>query len=111
MGIKDNLEKMLADGKDSALLRYSLGAEYLKEDAFEQAVAHLALAVATDPGYSAAWKLYGKALAGLGRHKAALDAFDRGIAVAEHKGDVQAAKEMKVFRKRVVKTMPDDDSD
>jgi len=87
----------------------SISNEYLKEDEFEKAGVHLAQAVAADPDYSAAWKLYGKALAGLGRHKAALDAFDRGIEVAEHKGDIQAAKEMKVFRKRVVKAMPDSD--
>lgn len=105
MGISENLEKMLADGKDSALLRYSLGAEYVKIEAFERASVHLAEAVAMDREYSAAWKLYGKALAGLGRHTAALDAFDLGIEVAQRKGDIQAAKEMKVFRKRVIKAM------
>lgn len=102
MGIRDNLENMLAAGKDNALLRYSLGAEYLKEDAYEPAGEHLARAVAMDPEYSAAWKLYGKALASAGHYASALDAFDRGIEVAMRRGDVQAAKEMKVFRKRVV---------
>jgi Tfp pilus assembly protein PilF len=101
MGIIDNLQAMLKSGQDSALLRYSLGGEYLKAEDLEQALLHLAEAVRLDPGYSAAWKLYGKTLSALGRHADAIEAFDRGIEVAESKGDVQAAKEMRVFRKRV----------
>jgi tetratricopeptide (TPR) repeat protein len=101
MSIIDNLQAMLKRGQDSALLRYSLGGEYLKADDLEQALLHLAEAVCLDPGYSAAWKLYGKTLSALGRHAEAIEAFDRGIEVAESKGDIQAAKEMRVFRKRV----------
>jgi predicted Zn-dependent protease len=105
MGIIDNFESMLARGQDSALLRYSLGNEYLKVDEADKAVAHLAEAVRLDPAYSAAWKLYGKALAALGRHAEAVAAFDQGITTAESKGDVQAAKEMRVFRKRSEKAL------
>jgi len=105
MGMIDNLEGMLARGQDNALLRYSLGSEYLKAGDCETAVAHLAQAVAQDPQYSAAWKLYGKALAAAGRDAEALTVFDQGIAVAEAKGDIQAAKEMKVFRKRAQKAL------
>jgi predicted Zn-dependent protease len=105
MGIIDNFEAMLARGQDSALLRYSLGNEYLKADDPARAVDHLAEAVRLDPAYSAAWKLYGKALSALGRHAEAISAFDQGIATAESKGDVQAAKEMRVFRKRAEKAL------
>ncbi len=105
MGIVDNLEGMLARGQDSALLRYSLGNEYLKVDDPETAARHLAAAVELDPTYSAAWKLYGKALAGAGKHAEAVRAFDRGIETAQAKGDVQAAKEMRVFRKRSEKAL------
>jgi Tfp pilus assembly protein PilF len=107
MGIIDNLEAMLNRGQDSALLRYSLGAEYLKSDDNAHALAHLAEAVRLDPGYSAAWKLYGKALSASGRNAEAVDAFDQGIEVAEAKGDIQAAKEMKVFRKRAERALGD----
>ncbi len=100
MSIIDNLEALLARGQDSALLRYGLGSAHLKADAPGPAAEHLAEAVRLDPGYSAAWKLYGKALAALGRHAEALAAFDQGITTAEARGDVQAAKEMRVFRKR-----------
>jgi Tfp pilus assembly protein PilF len=100
MSIIDNLETMRARGQDSALLRYSLGNEYLKAERADVALEHLAEAVRMDPGYSAAWKLYGKTLAAVGRHEDAMRAFDHGIATAESKGDVQAAKEMRVFRGR-----------
>jgi hypothetical protein len=45
------------------------------------------------------------ALAALGHHVEAVAAFDQGIATAESKGDVQAAKEMRVFRKRAQKAL------
>ncbi|MEA3274589.1 MAG: tetratricopeptide repeat protein [Pseudomonadota bacterium] len=105
MGVIDNFEAMLARGQDSALLRYSLGNEYFKLEEHARAIEHLAEAVRQDPGYSAAWKILGKALTAAGRHEEAVDAFDRGIAVAEEKGDVQAAKEMRVFRKRSEKAL------
>jgi tetratricopeptide (TPR) repeat protein len=103
MGIIDNFEAMLARGQDSALLRYGLGNEYLKQEDHEQAIVHLAEAVRLDPRYSAGWKLYGNALTAAGRYTEAIAAYDRGIAAAEEKGDVQAAKEMRVFRKRAEK--------
>lgn len=100
-----NLEKMLAGGKDNALLRYSLGNEYLKLAQFEQAAAHLQRALDFDPAYSAAWKLLGKALQEAQRLPEALAAYRNGIAMAESKGDKQAAKEMKVFAQRIEKSL------
>ena len=46
-------------------------------------------------------KLYGKALEATGDTGAAIDAYERGIEVAEGKGDKQAAREMTVFLKRL----------
>jgi predicted Zn-dependent protease len=105
MGLIENLEGMLARGQDNALLRFSLGGAYLKAGDSDRALTHLALAVAQDPQYSAAWKLYGRALAALGRNGDAVAAFDAGIATAEARGDLQAAKEMRVFRKRAAKAL------
>ncbi|NIR27977.1 MAG: tetratricopeptide repeat protein [Gammaproteobacteria bacterium] len=104
MGMIENLEAMLAAGKDGALLRYGLGNEYLKEGRFEQAAEHLSKAVQYDPDYSAAWKIYGKALAQCGRREEALNAYQAGIEAAEKKGDIQAAKEMRVFLRRLEKS-------
>jgi len=98
-----SFERMLAAGKESALLRYSLGNEYLKADDAARAAEHLARAVELDPQYTAAWKLYGKALAAAGRDADALAAYRRGIEVAAAKGDKQAEKEMRVFARRLEK--------
>jgi len=98
-----NLQKLIGTPRDGALLRFSLGNEYLKLGDASSAQLHLAEAVARDPGYSAAWKLLGRALAEDGQAAAALNAYRQGIAVAERKGDLQAAKEMTVFAKRIQK--------
>jgi predicted Zn-dependent protease len=100
MTMIDNLHSMLERGVDSALLRYSLGSELLKAGDADAAIAHLREALKFDEGYSAAWKILGKALATTGQHAEAVDVLGQGIAVAEQRGDVQAAKEMGVFRKR-----------
>ncbi|MGH8663454.1 MAG: tetratricopeptide repeat protein [Burkholderiales bacterium] len=97
----ERLQSLLAGGKDNALLRFSLGSEYLKSGNAASACEHLARALEHDPDYSAAWKLYGKALTETGRSGEALEAYRRGIAVAERKGDKQAAKEMQVFARRI----------
>jgi predicted Zn-dependent protease len=105
MSTLERFEQMLAAGKDSALLRFSLGNEYLKADNPCNAITHLREAVRQDPGHSASWKLLGRALAETGELEDALSAFRRGIEIAEAKGDIQAAKEMKVFAKRAEKRL------
>lgn len=95
------LEKMLEQGEDNALLRFSLGSICLKEKQFEAAAEHLRQALKMDEDHSASWKLYGRALVQLNHTDEAIAAFDRGIAIAEAKGDVQAVKEMRIFRKRL----------
>ena len=97
----ENFERMLASGKDSALLRFSLGNEYLKAGDAARAADHLARAVALDPEYTAAWKIYGKALTAAGRKDEALAAYRNGIEVAGKRGDKQAEKEMRVFARRL----------
>jgi predicted Zn-dependent protease len=99
----ERFEALLAAGKDSALLRFSLGMHYQKAGDAARAVEHLRSAVAQDPGYSAAWKLLGKSLADAGRTAEAIEAYRRGIDAAERKGDKQAGKEMAVFLRRLEK--------
>ena len=107
MGLVENFERMLAQGQDSALLRFSLGQAYYKERNYPSAIAHLRAALGLDAAYSAAWKLLGRAYSDAGDLKSALETFDQGIAVAEGKGDIQAAKEMRVFRKRAERLLAD----
>ena len=101
MGMIENLEVMLANGQDTALLRFTLGSAFFKEGDAVRAVEHLRQAVRLDPEYSAAWKIYGKALQGLDDLEGARQAFAAGVETATQKGDLQAAKEMTVFLRRV----------
>jgi Tfp pilus assembly protein PilF len=99
----ERFEALLASGKDNALLRFGLGMEYLKARDPARAAEHLRTAVEHDPGYSAAWKLLGRALAEAGNRDGAITAYRNGIEAAARKGDKQAAKEMTVFLRRLEK--------
>ena len=104
MSLTESFEKLLASGTDNAMLRFSLGNAYYQAGDFESAVSHLKQATSHDPGYSAAWKMYGKALAEAGRQQEAMEAYAKGIECADNKGDIQAAKEMRVFLRRLQKS-------
>lgn len=103
-----NLEKLVGGPRDNALLRFSLGNEYLKAGDAAGATVHLREAVQRDPGYSAAWKLLGRALAENGEAAEALAAYREGMRIAEAKGDKQAYKEMAVFARRIERTLQKD---
>ncbi len=103
----ESLEKMLGGPRDGALLRFSLGNEYLKAGDPTKAVPCFREATERDPRYSAAWKALGKALTDAGEHTASLAAYEKGVAVAEAHGDIQAAKEMKVFARRLRTALAD----
>uniref|UniRef100_A4XNA9 Tetratricopeptide TPR_2 repeat protein n=1 Tax=Ectopseudomonas mendocina (strain ymp) TaxID=399739 RepID=A4XNA9_ECTM1 len=97
------LEKMLAKGMDNALLRFGLGKAHLDAGNAAQAAEHLQRCVEFDPGYSAAWKLLGKALQAEGDIEAARRAWQQGLNAAQSKGDKQAEKEMSVFLRKLDK--------
>ena len=98
----ERLAALLAAQGESALLRFSLGNACL-DTAPALAIEHLRRAVALDPEYSAAWKLLGRALAADGASAEASAVYRQGIDVAQRRGDIQAAKEMRVFLKRLQK--------
>jgi len=102
----EQLEKLLEKGPDSAMLRFGLGKAWLDAGDPARAAEHLQHAVALQADYSAAWKLLGKALVDAGRIDDAKTAYTRGIEVAEGRGDIQAAKEMRVFARRLEKGGP-----
>lgn len=99
----ESLEKMLAKGTDNALLRFGLGKGYLDAGEADRAVEHLERCVAFDPGYSAAWKLLGKAHLANQAPQAARRAWEQGLAAARAHGDKQAEKEMTVFLRKLDK--------
>ena len=75
MGMIENLEAMLANGQDNALLRFTLVSCLFKAGDVTSAIRHLGEAVSQDPGYSAAWKAYGKAQQEAGDFIQACNAF------------------------------------
>jgi Tfp pilus assembly protein PilF len=101
VGLRRNLEVMLQRGQDSPLLRFSLGTECLKEGDHLAAIGHLREAVERNPAYSAAWKKLGEAYAASGAPERAMEVYRLGIEAAAARGDVQAAKEMQVFLRRL----------
>lgn len=103
MALIENFERMIREGKDSALLRFGLGQEYLRLGEPQAAASNLEKAVVLDPNYSAAWKLLGKAKAAAGDEAGARQAWTQGIAVAEVRSDKQAVREMQVFLRRLGK--------
>ena len=97
----ETFKALLDKGNDNALLRYSLGNEYIKAHDFKLAITHLKKAIAFNQSFSAAWKLYAKALTKNKQHTEAISAYEKGITIAEENGDIQAAKEMRVFLNRL----------
>ena len=102
-----NLEALLAKGDDAPSLRFALATRYLAAGDLAAAVRHAKAAVALDAAYSAGWKVLGQARAAAGDAAGAAESFRRGIEVADARGDRQAAKEMRVFLRRLEKRKSD----
>ncbi|WP_114240203.1 hypothetical protein [Dyella sp. C9] len=96
-----NLRAQCGGPRDGALLRFSLGNALLAAGDATAAAVELRRAVVFDGGYSAAWKLLGKACLALDDRPGAADAWRQGIAAAQARGDKQAEKEMTVFLRRL----------
>jgi Flp pilus assembly protein TadD len=99
--VREQLEKLLASGRDNALLRFGLGNACFKDGDAEAAALHLEQATRQNPLYSAAWKLLGKALLARDRTADAEAAWTQGLEVALRQGDLQSTREMTVFLRRL----------
>lgn len=100
------LQTMLEKGQDSLILRFGLAQALVKRNDSgdtKEAITHLLKALEFDAEYSAALKLLGKAYVQTDQHQLAIQTYENGIKIAEGKGDIQAAKEMRVFLKRLLK--------
>ena len=100
-----NFERMLAAGKDSALLRFSIGNEYAKADAVG---ARRRSARARRRARIRSTRRRGSSTRARCRKpqpREALAAYRKGIDVAKRKGDRQAEKEMTVFARRIERAL------
>jgi predicted Zn-dependent protease len=96
-------QALIALEPHDTVLRFGLGELYIEAGDFVGAAEQFAEIVRLDPQYSAAYRYLGQAYAALDRPAEAEAVFQRGIAVAEARGDLQTAKEMQVFLRRLHK--------
>lgn len=99
------LKQMLEQGQDNLLLRFGLGKAMLDADMAGDAIEHFLKAIEFSPEHSASWKLLGNAYASISQLDDAIRTYTCGIEIAEKKGDIQTAKEMRVFLNRIQKAM------
>jgi predicted Zn-dependent protease len=97
----ERLRALCGGPRDGAMLRFALANALSSAGDAVAAIVELEHALALDPDYSAAWKLLGNARAAAGDPRGAGVAFERGIAAASGRGDLQAAREMSVLLRRL----------
>jgi predicted Zn-dependent protease len=97
-------QELVALDPHDTVVRFGLGDLYLQARAFAQAAEQFAEIIRLAPHYSAAYRSLGQAYAALGRRAEAAETFQRGIAIAEARGDLQTVKEMRVFLRRLYKS-------
>ncbi|TNE91256.1 tetratricopeptide repeat protein [Porticoccus sp.] len=100
MALIENLEAMLAQGKDSAMLRFGLGSAYFNERRYDEAIPHLRHCLTLNSGYTAAYKLLGRSLQKQGQPEEAHDVLKIGLEKALASGDKQIEREIRTFLKK-----------
>jgi len=93
----EQMEKIYEMEREDPLTCFLLGTEYSRAKRHGDAARVLSECVKFDPEYTAAWKLLGDSLRHVGRNMEALEAYRRGVEVAEKTGDLQVKKECNVF--------------
>lgn len=95
------LERMLASGRDGALLRMSLALAYHRREEEQTALMHVEKALAFDPEFTAAGRLHGLIALALGDNATTETAFAKALEVAQRHGELQLVKELTVRLKRL----------
>ena len=97
----ETLQEIVAGDPEDGLARYMLGKELLAADQPNEAAEQLAEAVRLSPDHTASYRELGNALASAGRMSEAEVAYNNGLRVSERSGDLQTAKEIRVFLARL----------
>lgn len=97
----ETLERMLAAGRDSALLRMSLALAYHRRQDPQTALARAGKAIELDPDFTAAHRLQGLIALDLGDNAKAEAAFEKALEVAQRRGELQLVKELSVRLRRL----------
>ena len=97
----ESLKQMVTEDPKDGLARFMLGKELLSADLPNEAAEQLAEAIRLAPDHTASYRELGNALASAGRMSEAEVAYTTGLNVSETTGDLQTAKEIKVFLGRL----------
>ena len=95
------LKALIELDPDDPVLHFGLGCEHLQRGEFAAAAEALQHALGLNRDYSAAHRELGKALEKLSRREDAVTAYRRGREVAKGRGDLQTAREIELFLKRL----------
>lgn len=88
-------EQVLKIDREDLLANYGLGSCLFTLGKFEQALPYLKKALEIKPTHSIAYLDMGKAYSSLGQNQQAITSFEKGIAVAAKRGDMEPLREMK----------------
>src|ERR1043166_7580183 len=91
---KEKLEEMLAHEPNDPELRYMLAMEHVSAGDDVGAVRVFQELIVAVPDYPPAYHMLGRTLQRLNRNAEARDVLNRGIPVAQRRGDMHAAGEM-----------------
>jgi len=89
--------QVLEIDEDDALANFGLGELELERENFDKAIAHLEKAINTDPKYSVAYLVLGKALYFNKKLPDSKSIFELGVEIASKQGDLMPANEMQSY--------------
>ena len=97
----DQFEKLVAHNAQDALSRFTLGRAYLEAGRPDDAVRILEEVLAIKPDFTAAYVILGEAHEKSGKLARALKTWNRGIELAQQKGDLHPRNQMQEHLKRL----------
>ncbi len=96
------LERMLEQGRESAMLRFTLGNACFREERWDEAISHYQRALTLDPAYSAAWQSLGDARARAGvPDDEVRQTYADGLDAARERGDMQVVKVLEARLRKI----------
>ncbi len=90
----DKLKAFLKANPSDCFVRYGLAQEYVKQGAFDEAIAEFQRILEVNPDYQAAYYHAGKTYEKLGRSEEARKVYQQGVETSLRTGDMHARSEL-----------------
>ena len=90
----DKLKAFLEANPSDCFVRYGLAQEYVKQSAFDDAIAEFQRILEVNPDYQAAYYHAGKTYEKLGRTEDARTIYQQGVETSKRTGDTHARSEL-----------------